>query len=101
MNLRDRINARAASQRVQLPGDLGDVNVLRIKTRDMLELSKLDANKAGMAMVARCVADDEGKPIFASTDEVADLDWVLVQALLGACYQVNGIQAKIELAQKN
>lgn len=48
---------------------------------------------ASINLVAMCVCDENGTPIF-STEEVAELDADLVSELREFCQEVNGLKAK-------
>lgn len=103
MSLRDLMATRTDHIRVQLTGDFSSVvvNVRRLKTHEMLEISKhRDDSKAALAMVACALQDEDGSVMF-TFDEVQALDWALTQELIAAVYKVNGIRGKIEAAAKN
>ncbi len=102
MTIREKIKQRSAApiERVEIDG-LGEVGVRRLKTGQMLDLSKLPAEQAGVALVASSIVEDDGAPVFANPAAVQDTDWQIVQQLINACNAVNGLQAKVEAAEKN
>jgi hypothetical protein len=59
----------------------------------MRTLDKADAWMADMDLVALCVVDDQGKPIFTSS-EVADLDPPSVGLLLSEAMSLNGLSGQ-------
>lgn len=65
----------------------------------MLELSKLESEESGLAIVAAAVVDEDGARVFESAKEVAEVDWPLVQALLAACTTANSLD--VAAAKKN
>lgn len=101
MSIKEKIKARRAAevQHVEIAG-LGEIGIRRIRTREMLELSQLPDGQSGVALVVLCAVDEEGGPLFASADEVNDLDWPLTQALMKACSEVNDLGSKVESAAK-
>lgn len=101
MSIRETIMQRKQRvERVKID-DLGEVSILKIDGGTLMELSMLKPADAGVALIAKCVMDDDGRPIFNSADEVKSIEWVLVEKLLNACNEVNNLQSKIEAASKN
>lgn len=100
MNLREMLKAPAdQTVSVEVPG-VGPVLVRKLKTRDILDLTKMPSEKAGLAMVVKAVVDEAG-PVFSSIDQLMDMDWQTSQALVDACMSVNGLKNKLETAEKN
>lgn len=101
-SIRETIKQRstAAPERVTIDR-IGTVGIRRLKTGEMLELSRLPNDQGGLAMVAACVLDDDRKPVFDSPDDARETDWQTMQALLRECQRVNGLGAKVEDASKN
>jgi hypothetical protein len=100
-SIRDRIKARNRGIVNEEVRDLGEVPILKLDVDAMIELGNLPIKLQNRAMVARCVVDEEGKPIYANADAVGEEDYELFQQLLTACYKVNGIKGKIDAASGN
>jgi len=100
-SIRDRIKARKCGTVIETIAGLGDVPILKLDVDAMIELGNLPAKLQNRAMVARCVVDEDGKPVFANAEEVGGQDYELFQALLSGCYKVNGIRGKIDDAAGN
>jgi hypothetical protein len=60
---------------------------------DENEVDKSLLADASINLVAMCVCDETGVPLF-NSDEVAELDADLVSELRGFCQEVNGLKAK-------
>lgn len=104
MNIRAALDYRKQSNMESVPiniDGIDEVAVRRITAGEMLDIAKMSDQEGGMALVAASIVDDHGEKVFASADDVRGVDWVLLQALIQAATQVNGIQAKIDVAAKN
>lgn len=78
MTTRDAVNARKKPVRKTIQG-VGDVLVRRLSAKESLELSQLPDKEYGWAVIAATILDpDDGKPLFASKEEVADTDMAVV-----------------------
>lgn len=99
--IREKIKARKRCVVNEPIEGLGDVPILKLDVNDMIALGALPKEQQNRAMVAKCVMDEDGAPVYADGQEVGEGEYDLFQQLLGACYKVNGIAAKIEAAEGN
>jgi hypothetical protein len=100
-SIRAKIKARKRCVVNEPIEGLGEVPILKLDVNDMIALGTLPKEQQNRAMVAKCVMDEDGEPVFADAKEVGEGEYDLFQRLLVACYNVNGIKGKIETAAGN
>ncbi len=101
MSIREKIKARKSAVVTEQVEGFGDVPILKLDVGGMIELGKLPTDQQNCAMVAMCVMDEDGIPVFTDAQDVSTHEYAFFQQLLKACYRVNGIQNKIDAASGN
>lgn len=99
--IREKIRARKGGIVRETLDGLGDVGIVKLDTAAMIELGKQPVTVQNRGMVARCVMDDAGEPVFTDAADVDTIEYVLFQQLLKLCYRHNGIKEKIDDASGN
>lgn len=92
----DQIIART----LDLDGSEQTIRVKKLKAKDIIRFAKLPDHEGGVALAAASIVDDQGNPVF-TANELGEMDWQLVNALMEAANQVNGLAANVDQAAKN
>ncbi len=100
MSLRDKILSSPKTETIHIDG-VGDVTVLRLGVRDIIDLSRLGDQDGGLALLARCILDEHGDPVFKSADEVGALDVRTFKLLSDAAARVNDLDRQIDASAGN
>jgi hypothetical protein len=94
MSIRDRVKAAKADRHGLVDREvLGEKVKLRqqVSAGELLSLAAAPAEKRPALQVAMCLHDEQGKPLFASADEVAALAWPEFDAFLKLTREVKGL----------
>jgi hypothetical protein len=79
---------------------IGKVRIRRLKVREMLEFAEEKDNQRSVRrMIAMCVVDENDQAVFASDEQVLDLDYIVSKALSHASLEINRLNTAS--AEKN
>jgi hypothetical protein len=79
--------------------EIAGVGTFHIKRLSMAEMISIPDDEGGLHIAHRTLMDEEGKPLYSSTDEIKGLVAALAKRLIDECQAVNSID--VEKALKN
>lgn len=88
----EEVLKRRRVEEKDVPGLGIRVLVSRVKAKDFIAISLLPKERQYFALVAACVLDLGGRPVYATVQEVEDAEWESIAPLIDLARQVNGMK---------